>query len=148
MQNVISKDYELYRRWFERSLELIWHMPPEMRAIADPMAEVAKAEKMSPARAIKSVAVSIADTIGMTDRHSREDVARIDALFEREALPSLTSMKRLFSRKVGKILKSGKVTSEEDYYTLKVLVDRDLPEAARAEIEALLGGYELRLLSQ
>ena len=148
MQNVVGKDYELYRRWFERSLDLIWQMPPELRAKADPMAAVAQAEAVSTAKAIKSVTAGITDTVGMTDRHSQQEIAALDAHFEREGLPSLSAMRNLFSKKARKILKSGKVESEEDFYTLKALEDADLPEATKVEIEALLGDYELRLLSQ
>jgi hypothetical protein len=147
MQAVVSKDYQLYRRWFERSLDLIWQMPPEMRAKADPMAEIAKAEAASMAQAVRSVAAGVTDTVGMTDRLPKEEVARLDALFERDGLPSLSSMQALFSKKVRKILKLGKLQSEEDYYTLKALEDADLPDATKAEIQSLVGDYELRLLS-
>lgn len=148
MQNVVGKDYELYRRWFERSLDLIWQMPPDLRAKADPMAAVAEAEAVSPAKAVKSVAAGIADTVGMTDRHSKADIATLDALFARDGLPTLSALRALFSKKVGKILKAGRIESEEDFYTLKALEDADLPEATKAAIEKLTGDYELRLLSQ
>ncbi len=148
MRKIVSTDYELYRRWFERSLDLIWQMSPEMRAAADPMAAVAQAEAASSAMAVKSVAAGIGDTVGMTDRLPREEVARLDALFERDGLPSLTAMQNLFSREVRKILKSGRIASEEEFDTLKALEDADLPEDTKAEIERLLGDYELRLMSR
>lgn len=145
MQNVVAKDYELYRRWFERSLDLIWRMPPDMRALADPMAEVAKAEAVSPARAVKSVAAGVADTVGMTDRLPKEEVAAIDAQFQRDGLPSLSGLQALFSKKVRKILKAGKLAREDDYYALKALEDADLPEGSKAQVQELLGDYELSL---
>jgi hypothetical protein len=145
MQDIVSSDYALYRAWFERSLDLVWHMSPEVRASVDPMAAVAKAESVSASKGVKSVAAGIADTVGMTDRHSADEITAIDSLFKQEGLPTLTFMRKLFSRRIRRILKSGKVETEDDYYALKAVEDADLPERSRAKIAALLGEYELSL---
>jgi|ERR1051325_1985684 hypothetical protein len=147
MQNIVQADYQLYRRWFERSLDVIWRMPSDLPPEADPMAGVANAEAASAATGVKSVAAGITDTISMTDRYSKADIESADAQFKREGLPTLTAMRALFSKRTRAILKSGKVTNEEDYYALKAVEDAELADSTRAEIERLLAEYESGLSS-
>ena len=145
MIKIPEPDYAIYRRWFERSLDVIWHLSPELRAYGDPMEAVAKAEAVSKARAIKSVSAGITDTVAMTQGYSQQEVASVDEAFVREGLPSLTAMRALLSKDIDKILKAGAVANEEEYYALKALEDAEIPETTRVEIEKLLGDYETRL---
>jgi hypothetical protein len=81
----------------------------------------------------------------MTDRYSPEEIRVADTHFEQAGLPSLTFMRSLFSKKVDKIIKSGRIKSEAEYYTLKPLQDCNLPDEARSTVDRLLGEYELSL---
>jgi hypothetical protein len=145
MIKIPEPDYTTYRQWFERSLDVIWHLSPELRAHGDPMEAIAKAEAISKARAIKSVSAGITDTVAMTQGYSPQEVASADEAFVREGLPSLTAMRALLSKGIAKIFKAGAVANEDEYYALKALEDADIAEATRKEIERLLGGYEAKL---
>lgn len=109
------------------------------------MAAIAQAEAISASRGVKSVAEGITDTISMTDRYSPEEIRVADTHFEQGGLPSLTFMRSLFSKKVDKIIKSGRIKSEAEYYTLKPLQDCNLTDEARSTVDRLLGEYELSL---
>lgn len=145
MIKIPETDYPIYRRWFERSLDLIWHLSPELRAFGDPMAELAKAEAISKARAIKSVSVTITDTVAMTQGFSQQEIVSADEAFVREGLPSLTAMRALLSKDIAKIFKAGVIANEDEYYALKALEDAEMAEATRIEIEQLLAAYETNL---
>jgi len=147
MIKIPEPDYAIYRQWFERSLDLIWHLSPELRAYGDPMDAVAKAEAISKARAVKSVSAGITDTVAMTQGFSQQEVASADEAFVREGLPSLTAMRALLSKDIAKIFKAGAITNEDEYYALKALEDAEMAEATRAEIQQLIGDYETRLSS-
>lgn len=145
MIKISETDYPIYRRWFERSLDLIWHLTPELRAFGDPMAELSKAEAISKARAIKSLSVTITDTVALTQGRSAQEVAVVDAAFVREGLPSLTAMRALLSKDITKIFKAGVIANDDEYYALKALEDAEIAEATRIEIEQLLAAYEIKL---
>src|SRR5690349_10326565 len=121
INEIVAKNYDLYRKWFDRSLDLIWKLPPELRSKADPMAEVSKAENKSSVSAVKSVCSGIRDTVSITDRYSASDIAVVDKALEQDNLPTLTSMRLLFSKEIVKLLKLPSIDNERDYYTLKAL---------------------------
>ena len=145
MINIPETDYSIYRRWFERSLDLILHITPELRAYGNPMEAVAKAEAVSKGRAIKSVTAGITDTVVMTQGYSQQEVADVDEAFVREGLPSLTAMRGLLSKDIAKIFKAGAIANDDEYYALKALEDAEMAEATRIEIEQLLAAYEVSL---
>ena len=142
INDIISADYSIYRRWFERSLDLIWRLPAELRIRADPMAELSKIEEKSPSRAANSLFTGIKDTIAMTDRYSENDIISVDKILEMEDLPSLTSIRTAFSKEVSNIINSGLIKSDEEYYTLKSLEDCDLPVYAKEQLNKIIGVYE------
>ncbi|MDG3443153.1 hypothetical protein [Nitrospirillum amazonense] len=144
LREAISADYHLYRRWFERSLDVIWGLPPELRAKADPMREIERAESKSISSAIKMLSSGIEDTISITERNSIGQLSIIDIKLQSDGLPSLSFIKNLFSKEIKKILKLKFIESEEDYFSLKNLEDCDPPEKVKMLIRELCGSYELR----
>lgn len=144
INQILSEDYQTYRRWFELSLDLIWKLPKELRAKADPMSEIAKAEGKSLAMAEKALASGIKDTVAMTDRYSAGDIELVDEAFSRSGLPSLTAMMAIFSKSFLMIIKSSIVMNEEDYHLLKSFEDYDLPEGAKIVIREMCGAYEIK----
>lgn len=143
MNAIIKLDYQIYRRWFERSLDLIWRLPHELRSKADPMEEVSKAEQRSQGSAIRSVSMGIKDTVAMTDRYSAADIKILDAAFEADSLPSLTAVRAMVVSRLDRIIKRGLIVSDEEFYSLKSLEDCDLSEGVRGEVQRLLGVYEI-----
>lgn len=148
MKRVIENDYQTYRRWFERALDLVWQMPAQLRAKTDPMAELAKAEAVSRKRAITSLYAGMRDTIAITDRYSAGELQSLDERFQEESLPSMTSVRTVFDRTIGKILDRGVIASEDEFYSLKSLEDCTLSDDVRSEVQRLLGDYELRRLGE
>jgi len=144
INQILSEDYQIYRRWFELSLDLIWKIPQELRAKADPMSEIAKAEGKSLTMAEKALASGIKDTVAMTDRYSAGDIELVDEAFVKAGLPSLTAMRVVFSKSLLRIIKSSVVENEEDYCLLKSLEDCDLPEGAKNMIRKMCGAYEIK----
>jgi len=144
MKDFIASNYALYRQWFEVSLDLIWKLPPSLRIRADPMAEISKFEDISHAKAIKALTAGIKDTVSMTDRYSDHDLDSADKFFLAHGLPSLTSLRILFSKKMSKIISAGEIKTDEEYFMIKSLEDADIPENAIAQVRSLIGSYELK----
>lgn len=139
----IATHYDRYRRWFERSLDYIWRLPPALRQTADPMKRMREIEATAPKMAVKSLSQGISDTVGLTSRYSREDVAAVDALFRNEDLPTLSSLRMMYGRKLRKLLKQTHIMNEEDYYYLKGFETSEMPESMREKIQYLLGTFEV-----
>lgn len=145
--DAIAANYDTYRAWFERSFDLIWRLPPELKAKERAIQALSDAEGQSRARAAKSLLAGLADTIALTDRYSSDEIRKLDGLFSRDELPTLTSMRLLMSKRVRKALKSG-IQSEEEYDVVKALEDADLPINTIEKIRVTLADYELKRLAE
>jgi hypothetical protein len=108
------------------------------------MAEISKFEDISHAKAIKALTAGIKDTVSMTDRYSDHDLDSADKFFLAHGLPSLTSLRILFSKKMSKIISAGEIKTDEEYFMIKSLEDADIPENAIAQVRSLIGSYELK----
>ncbi len=144
MDAVVAANYGTYRKWFEWSLGTIWRLPKELLTTANPMVEIAKAEQESSKRAVKSLSIAIRDTLAMTDRYSDADIQTADASFESAGLPSLTSIKAIFSKNISRVIAAGIIKSEADYYSIKNLQDAEIPDDLKKELEKLIGAYEIK----
>lgn len=139
MLRINEGNYQLYRSWFERSLDLI--LPPQLRSLGDPMKEVARHEATSKANGIKSVRAGITDLVAMTKGFPPERISAIDQAFESDGLPSLTALRRLLSKEVRNILRKG-ISNDDEYYTLKALQDGPVDDSTMVTIEKLIEDYE------
>jgi hypothetical protein len=139
----IDGNYARMRRWFERSLDHVWRLPPELRAAGDPIERVAEIEASSPAMASNSLAQGISDTVALTYHYPAEDIARIDALFTEECLPKLSWVRALCEKNLARILKRDEVADQQEYDYLKGFEIAALPEQTRERIERLIGAYEI-----
>ena len=144
MRDIIESNYEVYRKWFEESIDLIWRIPAEMRAGADPISELAKTESVSRTAATKALLAGILDTVSVTDRFTQADIAEADKILNEKNLPTLTSMRTLFSKNVRKILRQGSIENDDEYYALKSLEDASIPSNIKDQVVKFIADYESR----
>lgn len=143
MTEIERDEYPVFRQWFEKSLDFVWKIPPELMAKASPIAKIAEFEKVSFAKAAKSLAMGIADTIAMTEDFDRKRISELDEVFRLSGLPTLSFMRSIWSKKVTKILKREKIVNDDEYYLIKPLESQSKLEASKKQlIDQMLQDYE------
>jgi hypothetical protein len=143
MSKAVEREFATYARWFEFSLDKIWHLTPAQRAKYDPLAAVRDVKDKPTKRQVKALSQAVKDTVGMTDRHSAAELAALDASFLAQGLPSVSFLKTVYSKDLEKILGQGSIDNEEDYYLLKSLEDLDVPDDTKRRARELYGKYEI-----
>lgn len=120
--------------WFER-----FPLPPELcRAPEDhPLAVLASMEKKSPALARKGLGMAINDTLEMSWDLRAEQVRAIDTDFAARGLPTLSELRRRYSRQFRSILKRGKIRDDGEYEMIVGILASGSGDASAGEREAL-----------
>jgi hypothetical protein len=123
-----------------------WYMekshPPLTAQIG---AEIEFWEKKAPAKAKKIVSIWINDMVEMSAHWSPEQVAEADRRLIENGAPSLSEIRKEFSKQYRKILKRGSIESLEEYYLVKGIVDGGAVEVdanERANLFSMLGVFE------
>ena len=100
-------------------------------------------EGRSMAIARKGVAMMVGDLIEQTYDMNADGIASVDAALCAQGLPTLSEVKAQFSKKISAIMKRGKVRTDDEYYSLRNVVEA-MPEAEQSWAWSLLGEFEQR----
>jgi len=76
-----------------------------------------------PAAAHKGLRMAIGDIVEMLDSASPDYVDRLDARLREIGGMTLTEARSLFSRRLKRVVKRGKIGSEDDYYLVRNAAD-------------------------
>lgn len=101
----------LYYEWFEAKPE----HPPEIH----PVRVLEEIESRAPAGARKGLAAAINDIVEDSSDWLPDRVAKANSRFEAADSPTLSEVRRSYSKKYLKCLERGAVRSIEEYYLLK-----------------------------
>lgn len=133
------QNYELMRAWFAYIAREI--IPAElMSSEADPVAHLDRLASRSPAKARKGLSMAINDIIEMTDSWPQERVAATDLSLQEHGLPTLTEMRRRFSKLVQRAVRRGSIKDEVEYYVVRNAAE--LTEDDGERLWLLLAAYE------
>jgi hypothetical protein len=127
----------LYFDWYMKKA----HTPPT----AHPLAEMELWEKKAPARVRRGLLIAINDIVERSSDWSLEEVADADRRLIENSAPSLSEIRKNFSKQYQRILKRGSIKSLEEYYLVKGIVDGGAVEvdaSERANLAAMLGSFE------
>jgi hypothetical protein len=142
------EQYERLKRFI--GLFYDWYMKgPHSHPDSHPLVVMEGLVKKSPAKARSGLVMAVNDTVEMTSDWSREKVAEADRRFTENGAPSLSEIRRTYSKKYQRILKRGSIKSLEEYYMVKGILDGGVIEAdapERADLFAMLGSYESRVI--
>jgi hypothetical protein len=123
-----------------------WYMekphPPLTAQIA---AEIEFWEKRAPAKAKKIVSIWINDMVERSAHWSQEEVSVADRRLSENGAPTLSEVRKEFSKQYRKILKRGSIKTLEEYYLVKGIVDGGAVEVdatERANLFSMLGTFE------
>lgn len=109
------------------------------------MTALAEMEKKTPARAVDALSMMINDCLEMSSDWRAEKVAPIDSELKVLGIITLTELRHQYSKQYARVIKRGKINSEEEYYLLKGILDGQSLEMTETEEETLnliLTSYE------
>ena len=84
--------------------------------------------------------MAINDTIEMTDGWPKERVVATDLSLRRAGLPTLTEMRKRFSRGVQRAVRRGSIKNDVEYYAVRNAAE--FTEGERPRLWQLLAAYE------
>jgi hypothetical protein len=146
---VPDEQYERLKRFVGLFYE--WYMVrPHFSPAVHPLTVLEGLEGQSLPKAKRGLGMAINDCVEMSSGWSPKQVAEADARFLNEGAPSLSEVRRTYSRKYLYILKRGIIKSLQEYYLVKGIVDGSGLEAGAGELDRLAGmlaSFEHRLPS-
>ncbi len=135
-------EYETLRAWsakyIEHMMPFLVDMPPEVHPIICLDAMALK----SASRARQGLAMMIGDFMEDADRLPQEDVARLDAVFSAEGLPTFSAIRLRFMKRIAKILSRGVIHSEVEYHAVRNVVEGTGTGADQQRLWNLLADFE------
>jgi hypothetical protein len=139
-----EEQYEGLKRFI--GLFYDWHMEgPHSRPSSHPLVVLETLVQKSPAKARSGLLMAVNDTVEMTSDWRPEEVAEADRRFIESGAPSLSEIRRTYSKQYRRILKRGCIKSLEEYYLVKGIVDGGAVEVDASERDnllAMLGSFE------
>jgi hypothetical protein len=139
--SIKTEEYEQLRAWsglfIDHAMPFVCDLSPETHPIAvlDAMAAT------HPARAREGLALMIGDFVEDGANFPPPMVARLDAAFEAERLPTFSAIKLRFMKSVQRIVKRGFIKTEREYYALRNVVE-GADESDAQHLLALLTAFE------
>jgi hypothetical protein len=135
-------EYDTMRAWSALMLEKRWQMPKELEPESHPIACLDQIAASSPARARQGLSMMIGDLIEESSAVSGDEIRQLDELFRQAKLPTLSDVRLRFHRGIKRILKSGEIKSEVDYYAVRNVVEGLSDDTERTQVWDLLAAYE------
>ena len=139
-------DYQALKgflRYFSEKHMPVGNLPKDLW----PIALIEKLETTSQSKAERSLLMGINDIIEMSARWLPPQVLDLDKELTGAGLPSLSALRKKYSKAYQKTLARGRIVSEVEYYFLKGVADSNVVENAKekAQVESLLREYLQRV---
>jgi len=134
-----TAEYERMRSWLGYMVLRVFPsdlLTPE----TDPLAVLDRTASKSPARGRSGLAMAIEDVVELTSGWLTIDVAKCDSELSLKGLPTLTEVRARSSKVVQRVIRSGRITSDEEFFALRNAVEQ---QGANSEaLWTLLTAYE------
>lgn len=141
---VTAENYAALKGFFGWMVDHVGELPSGLPVEAHPMAVLAEFERKSAAMARKSLQMGIGDTLERSELLDAHLVTEIDQALSAKNLPTLTTVRLEFSKKIESIMTRGRVRNEAEYYALRNVVE-GMQAKRKAEAWLLLDDYEARI---
>lgn len=143
-----NEQYERLKRFM--GLYSDWYMSiPNSSPSSHPLVVLEGWEKTAPAKAKKGLLMAVNDIVEMSSNWSPDQISEADRRFIASGAPSLSEIRKTYSRKYQRIMKRGFIKSIEEYYMVKGIVDGGVGEPDPSEREnlfAMLRSYEMQVI--
>jgi hypothetical protein len=138
--NVSADDYEDLKLFW---LTMLNTMNPNLLKLPEdqhPANVLLAIELQSPALARKALHSSLGDILEQTAYFSAETLSSVDAQCNERSIPTLSSVRIRFWKRVATIMKRGKLRTEHEYHLMRSLADA-LGEAERHRAWAMIDEF-------
>lgn len=136
---VQAQDYDRMRAWFAHMVSKTF--PPDLIGPgADPLASLDAIAARSPAKAREGLATAINDLIEMTAGWPEEQVASTDLDLTEAGLPSLSEVRKRFSKAVQRAVRRGHIKDDVEYYAVRSAIE--LSSDGQQPLWRMLAAYE------
>ncbi|WP_363828005.1 hypothetical protein [Sphingobium sp. LMC3-1-1.1] len=139
-----ATEYECMRSWLGHMVPKVFAaelLNPEIHPIAVLDLMAAK----SPAKARSGLGMAIGDMVEYTDDWAAPDVAKCNSELSEKGLPTLTEVRARFSKVVQRVVRRGRIKTDDEFYALRNAVEQ---QGINAEILwPLLEAYEIQSMS-
>jgi hypothetical protein len=142
-----NEQYERLKRFL--GLFHDWYMNvPNSPPSSHPLAVAEELEKKSLAKARSGLLMAVNDLVEMSSDWSPEQVTEADRRFIENSAPSLSEMRRAFSKQYRRVLKRGRINTIAEYYLVKGIVDGGaikMDASESTDVASMLASYELQV---
>jgi hypothetical protein len=119
-------------------------MSPQVFSGWDGVATIDQAFAKSPIQARKKLAIAVGDVVDFTDDWAAQRVAGMDHVLREANLPTLTAVRRSFSKVISRAVRRGSIKTDVEYYAVRNAVGRAEDDGA---LWKMLGDYEQQTTS-
>ncbi len=142
---IAASDYERMRAWFALVVPRVF--PLELlKPETDPVVALDVIATRSMAKARQGLAVAIGDLVEMASGVDESSIAALDVELSAAGLPAFAEARALFSKGVQRVMRRGRIEDEDEHYAVRNAAE--MPGADLEKLRALLGEYEVRLMSE
>ena len=134
-------EYERMRSWLAYMVPIVFSsdlLSPD----TDPAAVLDRLASKSLAKARTGLAIAVGDIVEFASVWPAADVEKCNRELSEKGLPTLTEVQARFSKMVQRVVRRGRIKSDEEFYTLRNAVEQ--PGADTATLWSLLDAYETR----
>ena len=134
-----ASEYERMRSWFSFMVPKVFSSDL-LTSDTDPVAVLDRMAAKTPARARSGLGMAIGDVLDFTSDWSANEVAMCDLKLSQVGLPTLSEMRARFSKLVQRVVRRGRIKSDEEFYALRNAAEQ--PGTDTATLWPLLERYE------
>lgn len=134
-------EYERLRSWFSYMTPKVFP-PALLTADTDPVAVLDQMAAKTPAKARIGLGMAIGDMVEFTSDWPASEVTTCNRELSQMGLPTLSEVQARFSKLVQRVVRRGRIKSDEEFYALRNAVEQQGPSTEG--ILRMLGEYELR----
>ncbi len=144
-ENMEGLGYEALKKFLGLYVE--WYFPVVAKGAGHPIAFLEQLEKTSPSKAKRGLEMAVNDIVESSSDWRLETVADANARFMGAGAPTLSDVRRHFSKRYLRVLARGLIRSEAEYYLVKGVRDgvAHLDASEIEQLDSLLVGFEERV---
>lgn len=141
---IAADDYDLLRRWAASFLEWVKPFGEDISNDIHPITILDQMASQAPARARQGLALMISDLLEDSASLTTIEIQTLDQKFDDAGLPTLSDLRLRFSKTIARIVKSGAISSDNEYYFVRSSIE-NAAEGDAGQLWQLIAAYEEKI---
>ena len=123
LMRIETSEYERLRSWFSYMVPKVFSSDL-LTADTDPVAVLDRMAVKTPAKARSGLGMAIGDVVKFTSDWPASDVTTCNRELSQMGLPTLSEVQARFSKLVQRVVRQGRIKSDEEFYALRNTVEQ------------------------